>query len=493
MFDSPSALNHGQLLECDVCIAGAGAAGITLALELDGSSLDVCLVEAGEFEPPLVDDTHPYAGESVGEPYSLVATRLRYFGGTTNHWGGWCMPLDPIDFRSRPFVPLSGWPFTRSELESYYERAARICEIDPPIFELDKLPGGNRAAQHLLDYYDPDFTVKLLRYSPPTRFGLRYRSRIEQSKQVRCFLYSTVVEIEAASGSVSKLRVRAGDKQFFVKARAYVIALGAIENARLLLCSDRTHPEGLGNSSGFVGRCFADHIGNPDRQPIGYAVLPSRSPYSKQYDLDGLKVMLHLSFQDEFLWAQELVNFGIWIYKDWSTSMETDLAEGHFDDPRLYPEWRGKESGKFGVGIRLEPTPNPDSRLMLLAERDSNGMRRIGLDWRINSLELDAGRRITELLGRKLGRSGIGRFRSTYPTRPRENGFNYGSHHMGTTRMSTDPEFGVTDADCRVHFVDNLYVTGSSVFPTFGFANPTLTICALAIRLADHLKSKVVK
>ena len=491
MFDSPTSLNHDQLLECDVCIVGAGAAGITLALELDGSGLDICLVEAGGFESPPVDDAHPYAGESVGEPYSLLATRLRYFGGTTNHWGGWCMPLDPIDFRSRPFVPLSGWPFARPELEPYYERAARICEIDPPIFELEKLPGGDRAAQDLLGNHDPDFTVKLLRYSPPTRFGLRYRSRIEQSKQVRCFLYSTVVEVEAASGSVAKLRVRAGDKQFFVKARAYIIALGAIENARLLLCSDRTHPGGLGNGSGFVGRCFADHIGNPGRQPIGYAVLPSRSPYLKRYDLGGLMVMLHLSFRDEFLEAHELVNFGILMYKDWT--MESALAEGYFDDPRLYPEWRGKEPEKFKVAIRIETTPNPDSRLTLLAERDSNRMRRVRLDWRINSLELDVAQRITDIFGQKLGRSGIGRFRSTYPTRPRENGFSYQSHQMGTTRMSTDPKSGVTDADCRVHFVDNLYVTGSSVFPTFGFANPTLTICALAIRLADHLKSEVVK
>lgn len=493
MFDFPGSLNHDQVLECDVCIAGAGAAGIVLALELDGSDLDICLVEAGGFESPPFDDAHPYAGESVGEPYHLLATRLRYFGGTTNHWGGWCMPLDPIDFRVRSFVPFSGWPFNRSELDPHYERAARLCEIDPPIFELENLPGGHRAAQDLLGNHDPDFTVKLLRFSPPTRFGVRYRSRIEQSKQVRCLLYSTVVEIEAASGSVTKLRVRAGDKQFFVKARAYVIALGAIENARLLLCSDSGTPRGLGNSSGFVGRCFADHIGNPGREPVGDVVLPFRSPYLPRYDLDGLATILYLSFRDEFLEAHELVNFGITTSKDLTVPMESALAEGYFDDSRLYPEWRGREPGKFRVSIRLETTPNPDSRLTLLAERDSNGMRRVRLDWRINSLELDACERVTELLGRKLGQGGIGRFRSTYPARPREKGFSYHSHHMGTTRMSADPEFGVTDANCRVHFIDNLYVAGSSIFPTFGFANPTLTIIALAVRLAGHLKREVVK
>lgn len=489
MFDFPSSLNHGEIVECDVCVAGAGAAGITLALELEGSGLDICLLEAGGWEPPSVDDAHPYAGESIGEPYNLLVTRLRYFGGTTNHWGGWCMPLDPIDFRARTFVPLSGWPFGRSALEPYYARAARICEIDPPEFDLEKLPGGDRTAKDLLGKYDPDFTVKLLRYSPPTQFGRRYRAQIESSKRVRCFLNSTVVEIEevSGSGSVSKIRVRAGEKQFFVKARAYVIALGAIENARLLLCSDRIG-RGPGNDSDFVGRCFADHVSS---KRIGDALLPSRSPYFRLHDLGELTVMLHLSFRDEILEAHELVNFGIVLTRIWTP--ERILAAGYFNDPRLYPEWRDQEPGKFSVAVRLEATPNRDSRITLLPARDANGMRRIRLDWKINSLELEAIERIAGLFGRKLGQSGIGRLRPIHALRPGEGGHQYQSHQMGTTRMSTDPRSGVTDPDCRVHSIDNLYISGSSVFPTFGFANPTLTIVALAIRLADHLKREIVK
>lgn len=485
VFDSPGSVRHDQSLECDVCVAGAGAAGIALTLALEGSGLDVCLLEAGGFEPPPFDDAHPYAGESVGVPYSLLASRLRYFGGTTNHWGGWCMPLDPIDFRVRSFVPLSGWPFDRDALEPYYAHAARLCEIDPPAFALRKLPGGDRTAADLLGNHDPDFTVKVLRYSPPTRFGTRYRPRIEQSKQVRCFLHSTVVEIEAARGTVSRLRVRAGEKQFFVKARAYVIALGAIENARLLLCSDRTHPGGLGNESGFVGRCFADHI---DNRHLGQALLPSRTPYFRLYDLGGLVVMLHLSFRDELLETHELVNFGIVLTRKWTP--EHTLAAGYFDDPRLYPKWRGRRPDKFGVSVRLEPTPNPDSRVTLLAERDAHDMRRVRLDWKINSLELDAVERIAGIFGRKLGRSGIGRFRPGEPSRRRYDEYRFQSHQMGTTRMSANPRFGVTDADGRVHSLDNLYVAGSSLFPTFGFTNPTLTLVALAFRLADRLKRR---
>jgi choline dehydrogenase-like flavoprotein len=139
VLESPSLVEAGATLAFDVCIAGAGAAGITLALELEASGRRVCLLEAGGLEPPPLDSDHPYAGESVGQPYDLLLTRLRYFGGTTNHWGGWCRPLDEIDFQKRPGVPLSGWPIKRSDLDLYYRRAARICEIEPD-FDYDRLP-----------------------------------------------------------------------------------------------------------------------------------------------------------------------------------------------------------------------------------------------------------------------------------------------------------------------------------------------------------------
>ena len=484
MFTSLEALENGQTLKCDVCIMGAGAAGITLALELENSGLDVCMFEGGGFEAPAFADTHPYVGETVGRPYDLLATRLRYFGGSTNHWGGWCMPLDPIDFRVRSYVPLSGWPFERSELQPYYIRAARICEIDPPGFDLEKLPGGNSSRKELLGNYDSDFTVKLLRYSPPTRFGSRYRPNIEKSQRIRCFLNSTVVEIEGTPRSVSKLRVRAGTKEFFVESRVYIAALGAIENARLLLCSDGANPNGLGNESDFVGRCFADHIGDTT---IGHALLSTGVPYLRLHDLGQFRVMPHLALRDEFLEANELVNFGAVAVKNWSP--EDIFTADYFADTRLYPEWQKRKAQKFGLRIRIETTPNRDSRISLLASRDSNGMRRSRLDWRVNSVEFDSIRRITGLFGKKLGESGAGRFRPIYG----KSGSVFHSHHMGTTRMSADPNVGVTNSDCRVHAVDNLYIAGSSVFPTFGFTNPTLTIVALGIRLADYLKRKVMR
>ncbi len=496
MFESPDSVPDSATLEFDLCIAGAGAASITLALELCNSGLRVCLLEAGGFKPPKIDNSHPYAGESIGRPYPLLGSRLRYFGGTTNHWGGWCRPLDPIDFRKRSFVPLSGWPLQRVHLDSYYRRAARICEIDPPVFELNELPislisrifGGarRRREEEFFHRYDPDFAVKNFRFSPPTRFGQRYRLQLERSDSVTCYLNSTVVEIVKPGKQVTRLRVRADGKKFFVRARAYVLALGAIENARLLLESDHYDQPGLGNESDFVGRCFADHIG----KTVG-AILTSRQVPYMTYRESGIQLLPHLSFQEEFLLKNKLVNLGI----IFSSSLGDEfLTADYGSDRRLFSGWKGSQTkAVLNIIARVEPTPNPESRITLSNQKDANGVRRVCLDWRLNSTELESIDKAMDLIARKVGCNNIGRLKRTFYSgaKSSEEYYSFQYHQLGTTRMSEDSSFGVVNADCRVHSIQNLFIAGASVFPTFGFANPTLTIVALAIRLADHLRTQL--
>jgi choline dehydrogenase-like flavoprotein len=169
MFTSPSSVETGATLKFDICIVGGGAAGITLALELEASGRRVCLLEAGGFDPPALDSDHPYVGESVGRPYDLLMTRLRFFGGTTDHWGGWCRPFDDVDFQARSYVPLRGWPISQAELDPYYRRAAKICEIEPSEFEVDRLPADENQRVQVFDSHAPDLLTKNFRFSPPTR------------------------------------------------------------------------------------------------------------------------------------------------------------------------------------------------------------------------------------------------------------------------------------------------------------------------------------
>ena len=163
MLDWPNQVENGASLEFDVCIAGAGAAGSTLALELENSGLSVCLLEGGGLQAPRLSVDHPYNGESVGRNYNLLTTRLRYLGGSTNHWGGWCRPLDPLDFASRPGIPLSGWPLDRGKLDPFYERASAICEINPPGFEVNELLATDDSQTEYFSHYDADFTTKNFR------------------------------------------------------------------------------------------------------------------------------------------------------------------------------------------------------------------------------------------------------------------------------------------------------------------------------------------
>ena len=150
------------------------------------------------------------------------------------------------------------------------------------------------------------------------------------------------------------------------------------------------------------------------------------------------------------------------------------------------------EARGYYLRARTEVAPDPGNRITLDRERDALGMRRVRLDWSVSSLDRRSVAATMRLLAEELGRLGIGRVRVNEllfedDDRWCEN-LSWFGHHMGTTRMSSDPRSGVVDSDCRVHGIDNLYIASASVFPTAGFANPTLTVLALALRLADHLR-----
>jgi choline dehydrogenase-like flavoprotein len=169
----------------------------------------------------------------------------------------------------------------------------------------------------------------------------------------------------------------------------------------------------------------------------------------------------------------------------------------------VYLRWLRVNTNRRGLYVvaRAEQAPNPASRVMLSEERDAFGLPRIALDWQLLDVDKRSLKVTMEALDRELRRLSLGRVEpSAWLDEPEtpwvadplvSNHPVGGYHHMGTTRMATSPRRGVVDADCRVHGLGNLYVAGSSVFPTGGWANPTLTILALALRLGDHLGRKL--
>jgi choline dehydrogenase-like flavoprotein len=502
-------IENGSLIEGDICIVGAGAAGISLAMDWLGSPYKVILLEGGGFE--YEDQMQElFAGKTTGQRYfPLGSVRLHYFGGTTGHWAGFCSCFDPIDFEKREWIDHSGWPIRKEDLDPYYAKTQQVLELGP--FKYDSLYWQQRDPEFLpLPFDESKVWNKIWQFSPPTRFGSKYRDTILKAKNIHLYTYANVVNIHAHESLSSIQEVRTSNfagKEHRVRAKYFVIACCAIQNARLLLASRDQAPMGLGNGNDLVGRFFMEHV----EIKSGELWLPELNAL-KMYMIDFGKtkvraeLAIHPRVQASYrilngtvsLSPLELAKYRPSYIETWNENEKE--AEKKMRDPGTNARLRrlntGKEYKAFQMFTRVEQSPNPASRVTLDSEKDALGVPRSMLHWELGSLEKRSIRKIHEIIGQECGRSGIGRVKlldylwdeadQSWPS------FTGGGwHHMGTTRMSDDPKQGVVDPHCKVHGIDNLYMAGSSCYVTAGAPNPTLTLVALSLRLSDHLKSRI--
>ena len=523
MHTDARSLDNDSLIQGDLCIVGAGAAGITIAREWIDSRLNVVLLEGGGFElEPEMQDL--YRGDIVGQPYyPLQSARLHYFGGTTGHWAGFCATYDPIDFEKRDWIAHSGWPITRADLDPFYPRAAKLLDLGPyEYFDVDNWVKGKKDLQPLP--FDPNAVwSKMWQFSPPTRFGTKYRDEILNARNIHLYTHANVCEIEATDGlsAVDSLHIRMRDgKQHRVKARCYVLACSTIQNTRLLLASNRQARTGLGNANDLVGRYFMEHL----EMPSGELVLAKpESTNTKLYALDfGVtKARAELSLSAEMQKKYQILN-GTTSLEPGTLGEDVKSTFQFLPPQTLSAQMEWEKGGKVGpppetsalppatleslqraatlprvfhLITRQEQAPNPNSRVTLSTDKDALGMPRARLDWQLTELDKRSIRTFYKVLGQEIGRIGIGRVQirdwlfgddRAWPTF-----LSGGWHHMGTTRMHNDPKQGVVDATCKVHGIGNLYVAGAAVYPTAGPSNPTLTLVALSLRLSDYLRRTI--
>jgi len=510
-----------QPLAADICIIGAGAAGLALASEFANTHYRVVVLESGtasrsgdsdELNETIVAGV-PHSGSTEG--------RARTLGGATTLWGGQVLPLRESETRSRPWVPHSGWPFGPATLEPYYRRVEPLLGTPGP-------PYGDEAWGLLgvpAPALDRDrYLYRFSQWAPLTRrnMALALRTELKSSRNVDVLLGATVVNVVPArdGGHVAHVDiVAAGGKPRQVRARAYVVCCGGIETPRLLLASGGRR--GIANRSGLVGRFFQDHISciagvisEQSRSAVrryfepryrGGAMYTCKiEPTDRALTEHGLlNVMAHVKFEiPEALGLLELKR------------MLNDVQRGRLPIPSLRSAiamTRGAAEfarlafaraalsrraaptrGRLLLMVDVEQAPNPDSRIRLADETDRLGMPKAVVDWRLSGLETRTITQFTAMLARDWERAGLGTVEVV-----REVDFAacdvLGAardiyHHMGATRLSESPRDGVVDVNLRSHEVDNLYVASGSVFPTGGIANPTFTILALALRLADRLK-----
>ncbi len=507
----------------DLCIIGAGAAGITLALALEDANTRILVLESGGLDPePASQDLA--RGEIAGQRYvPLESARLRCLGGSTMHWGGWCRPLESIDFEAREWVPHSGWPINRTHLEPYYPRAQEICQLG----EFDYDPAGWELPQDaLLNLPAGRVNSRLIQFSPPTRFGVRYREALERSKTITTCLNSTVTQLNVRENGrgVTSLRVATLEGNgFSVVAKRYVLATGGIENPRLLLASSETVKQGLGNDHDLVGRFFAEHIvldtagvlPQDPRLNLSFYQPISRETARRSRHPGGrsANVMAYLTLDPRVQRERHTVNYSAKIvettWSEYFTNQDTSYGgvpeRSTWEDVKhsLHSLWEnldeaveaefrpgGHGAKMYKIVTTQEQAPNPASRVRLAQERDALGMPRARLEWHLSDLDRHSIDVAIDECIRAFGAAGIAKLH--VPMEMKRNAWPddipISWHHCGTTRMSDDPAKGVVNSDGRVHGIENLYIAGSSVFTTSGHGNPTLSIVALALRLADHLR-----
>lgn len=542
-------LPPGATLSAEICIVGGGPAGITLALTLARFGHDILLLESGDLEAN--DATQALnAGEVADETLHSPPDkyRVRCLGGATSIWGGRCMPFNPIDFEARPFVPHSGWPIGYEEVERHYPAANALCEAGE--YEYDARLAVSGGMRPLIAGFAPThFDMNgIERFSCPTHFGDRYRARLRSLPNVRVLLRSTVVRLAASSDGARITQVEARDSKdrpFTVTADQFVVAAGGIETARLLLASHDVHAAGLGNAEDLVGRFYMCHIAGTagalkvvgGRETVwhGYDVawdgtycrrrIALRPDVQRQRGVGNVIFRLHhpriadpahetgplsaIFLAQRFIsyeYAKRLVSDapptpGLWLRHGFNAVRDAGstvrflthwlrhrtLAARKFPSVIIRPR-----RNLFSLDFHAEQVPNPDSRITLGNSVDRFGNPQVRIDWRYTRQDVDTVLQAFNLLRGDLAEQGVG----TLTLAPNEQDIEtvvrrdgaYGGHHIGTARMGASAATGVVDRHGKVFGLSNLFVAGSAIFPTSSQANPTLTIVAMSLRLAEHLR-----
>ncbi|MDO4681850.1 MAG: GMC family oxidoreductase [Lautropia sp.] len=540
MLINTNEIASGSVIDTDICIIGGGAAGITMGLAFEKAGVDCVILESGGFSRDEAT-ADLYRGSSVGIPYDFAdGTRSRFLGGSSNCWGGFCRPWDQSAFDHRSWVNASGWPIGREELEPFYMRSHEILNVSAQEYRAEQWVGmGDEPAEGV----GKDYPVKATRFpvdhekveeiisqfSPPLKLGEAYRQDLKDARHVSVYLKANVVDIQCNpwGGAVESVRVRTlKGVSATVRARTFILAAGGIENARLLLASNRQHSGGLGNRYDLVGRYFQDH----PRFLNGEVEFTEPYQNNPLFDIKFHCIVDDLIIGDTKISGQlrlpyavqkqhGLLDAQVW-FRSLYAGEGTDVVRALY---RMRQRVRGKWSPRIGLGSDLgiilshpldsasyvvahstssrrmvrsvtmemiaEPEPDYNSRVMLGDDIDALGMRRAKIDWRLTQRVRDTVDTTFELIARELEDKNIARVK--LGSRVNDTGWpsdlegTY--HHMGTTRMHDSPRHGVVDRNCQVHGIANLYIAGSSVFPTSSSNHPTMTLVALALRLSDRL------
>jgi len=467
----------------DVCICGGGVAGITIAIELSKSGKKVALFEGGGEEYTEASQAI-YQGEITGLEYGgLNVCRLRYLGGTSNHWAGRNMLLQPIDFEERDYFPLPGWPIKKEELDKYRKSAFDMLELNDNSLDAPEIKQLSSSSMKTVGYGS----------TPPVRFAKKYKQELVKSKNIDLYINANLTDIKLnkSLNQVQHLNIKNyNTSSYEFSGNTVILAMGAVENARLLLNSDSQLPKGIGNHSDFVGRCFMEHF----QLILGsYTINPDNPVWANDAKLEFFP-------GDKFVMEKKIgtsvIHFGKASSETYGKlkAIKKILRDGACNSESLSDIYRNMFDAHCpGDGIITticEQSPNRNSRVILSKKKDSLGLRRVSLNWIADELDKRTILALAKETAKEFARLDFGRVKleDYILSNDTEIDFSLGHcHQMGTTRMSKLSENGVVDSNSKVFGIDNLFIAGSSIFPRSGGVNPTLSIVQLSLRLAEHL------
>lgn len=520
-------LVDGQLVEADLCIVGSGLAGLALASTFLDSDVRVVVLESGREGPSEADQLSE--GASTAHPsHPLPEGAPRRLGGAAETWGAWCRPFDALDFEARDW-PWSGWPLTAEDMAPYYEQAIDFLRMSAREFTgIEWEDGLPPLYRHIQDA--TELLVGVWQESPLAPISEVLGDPLREAPNTTVYLSANALEIVTDDDVVTGVAVATPNgKRFTVVAGQYVLAAGGLGTPRLMLASNARCRAGVGNERDTVGRFFAEHphivagrLSIPHPKATGRPTLPAidrgvRGTFARlEMERPRAGIRAGICLDEDLRRREGLLNV---IAHVRPPSVEPPLiALLFFREVRhrnvkkalnLLPEllrhipevvnvvYRRllRRPHELELYVQAETAPNPESRVVLSDEKDDYGIPRAELQWRIGSLDKELLARSVSYMARQLEVAGFGRFEpEPWLTDPGEvwgtEPFG-GLHLMGTTRMSINPDEGVVDPDGRVHGYANLWIVGSSVFPTYGAANPGMTIVATTFRTAERLAAEL--
>jgi len=542
-------LEQNNIFEPDLCIVGSGPASLAIVKDMQLSGLNILVLSGGEYKITKKNQ-NLYKGfvkpKNSHEP--LDKYRHRVFGGSGNFWGGRCVPLDEIDFKKRDWIPYSGWPIKYLELMPYYKLASKLLKIDP--FYINSFSVGNYKKEIIKGFNNSYITSSKMEYwSPVLNFAKEYKD-LFLKKNITLLNNTHATKINTSKNKVTSILALSNNKKIIIKATNYILACGGIENPRLLLVSqNKFYPKGIGNNHNIVGRFYMSHFSGTfvnispfnrkdlvynyqqdikktyyryrwwlnevaqKKKRIGNIIfflgltkkpLDSGDPIlASVYLFDFFSLFFNKAKNNDlinFLRKEQkifYINLKIFIKNLFKLFPKIiHIAFKRCQNNRLPSVLPNINSKVLGLYFQSEHTPNYNSRITIEKnKKDRLGLPRVKVEIKFNEIDKKSVIKAHDLFTKRFIDTKAGNLQKKYRKKEIEylikqnvKSFNSISHHIGTTRMSKNHTLGVVDKNCKVFGLKNLFITGSSVFPTAGHANPTFTIVALSLRLSKFLK-----